>query len=467
MKAIKQGTVALMTLLSANVSSGGEFVKIRVNPEIEHQKIDGFGASGAWWAQTVGGWPEEEIDSIIGLLYGPKGAALSMYRFNVGAGGGEEIEDPWRRAETFETGSGTYDWKRDANAIRILRKIRGCGVNQYVFFANSPPTRLTRSGMASGGPGGGPNLKPGAEEEFAQYLLDVTEYWKEHLSLPSVTVSPINEPQWKWGGDGRGQEGCNYTPAGAAQLLRAVAAEIERRNSSILLEGPEAARWGHETPEYLDAVLDEEGLAPRLHRLAIHSYFSNREEKAATLDFLKKRGSYPPIAMTEWCEMKHGRDTGMESALTLARVIHEDLTLVNASSWAVWIAVSRYDYRDGLLYIDPDSRNVVPTKRLWVAGQFARYIRPDFVRIHASADPSSLLVTGFRSPENSEVVLVLINPEDDELSVQFDWSHPAAEFTLKDVQVTSGSADLSEVEQTGSPVTLQRKSVTTIRFARR
>ncbi len=30
-------------------------MKINVNPEIEYQTFEGFGASGAWWAQEVGG----------------------------------------------------------------------------------------------------------------------------------------------------------------------------------------------------------------------------------------------------------------------------------------------------------------------------------------------------------------------------------------------------------------------------
>ncbi len=467
MNDIAKGSIAVMLLFFPIASMGVESVKIRIQPEIEYQQIDGFGASGAWWAQHVGGWPEQEMDHIIRLLYGEEGAALSMYRFNIGAGGGREIEDPWRRTETFEAGAGTYDWERDANAIRVLRKIKGYGVNQYVFFANSPPARLTCSGMASGGMEGGPNLKPGAEDEFARYLVDITEYWKEKLSLANATVSPINEPQWKWGGDGRGQEGCHYTPMGAARLMRAVASEIERRKSSIHLEGPEVARWGHETLEYLGAILDEEGLAARLHRLAIHSYFSTRDEKAATVEFLEKRGAYPPIAVTEWCEMEHGRDTGMESALTMARVMHEDLTIANATSWQAWIAVSRYDYRDGLLYVDPETRNVVPTKRLWVAGQFARFITPNFVRIDATSDHSSVLVTGFRSPEKDEIVLVVINPEDEKRSVHYDWSPHAGGFTLKDVHVTSPGAELAEVMHTEGPVTLHKKSVTTIRLVRR
>lgn len=459
-----QGMMTAWLALSAGAALAADAADIRIHPETEHQTIDGFGASGAWWAQKVGGWPDREVDHIIDLLYGKEGAALTIYRYNIGAGNDPHIEDPWRRTETFETEAGSYDWGRDSNAIRVLRKVRDRGVEQFVFFANSPPARLTQSGMVSGGVEGGPNLKDGAEADFARYLLDITEHWQGELALPDVTVSPLNEPQWRWGGDGRGQEGCHYTPHGAARLLRATAAEIESRVSPVHLEGPEVARWGHETPEYLDAVLDEEGLASRLHRLAIHSYFSNRDEKAATKAHLDRRGAYPPIAVTEWCEMAHGRDVGMESALTLARVIHEDLTLANAASWQAWIALSRYDYRDGLIYIDHETREVIPTKRLWVAAQFARFVRPGFVRIDARADDPTLLVTAFRSPAKDEVVLVVINPGQEERLLRPLRDDGTAAATLKDIHVTSSAADLAPVEPPEGPLRVGPESVTTIRL---
>ena len=48
----------------------------------------------------------------------------------------------------------------------------------------------------------------------------------------------------------------------------------------------------------------------------------------------------------------NGRDLGMETALFVANVIHADLTIANASAWQWWLAVSPYDFKDGLVYID-------------------------------------------------------------------------------------------------------------------
>src|SRR6185369_10937752 len=52
-----------------------------------------------------------------------------------------------------------------------------------------------------------------------------------------------------------------------------------------------------------------------------------------------------------------GRDKGMDAALYLARVIHMDLVYGQAAAWQWWLAVSPYDYKDGLIYIDKEKKD--------------------------------------------------------------------------------------------------------------
>ncbi len=35
-------------------------LKLNINEEKRYQTIEGFGASGAWWAQIVGNWTHED-----------------------------------------------------------------------------------------------------------------------------------------------------------------------------------------------------------------------------------------------------------------------------------------------------------------------------------------------------------------------------------------------------------------------
>jgi len=149
-------------------------IQVRVDLETERQVIDGFGASGAWWAQDVGGWEEQKRTRIADLLFDDeKGIGLSIYRYNIGGGDGENIQDIWRRTFTVETAPGKYDLSLDANALWILRAARDRGVDNFVAFVNSPPARMTISGLTTGEKDGKSNLNPEMYDDFAQYLLDI------------------------------------------------------------------------------------------------------------------------------------------------------------------------------------------------------------------------------------------------------------------------------------------------------
>ncbi len=52
-----------------------------IDPTETHQTITGWGASGVWYGQVVGQWPQAQRDQILDLLYGPDGARLTIYRY--------------------------------------------------------------------------------------------------------------------------------------------------------------------------------------------------------------------------------------------------------------------------------------------------------------------------------------------------------------------------------------------------
>ncbi|MGB2862316.1 MAG: glycoside hydrolase, partial [Sedimentisphaerales bacterium] len=84
--------IAVMIWLGwLQVLCSAEKIVLQLKPGEVRQEIDGFGASGAWWAQIIGGWEESKRQEIVELLFGKKGIGLSIYRYNVGAGSGEEI----------------------------------------------------------------------------------------------------------------------------------------------------------------------------------------------------------------------------------------------------------------------------------------------------------------------------------------------------------------------------------------
>jgi hypothetical protein len=96
----------------------------------------------------------------------------------------------------------------------------------------------------------------------------------------------------------------------------------------------------------------------------------------------------------------------MDIALYMSKVIHNDLTVANVTSWNYWVAmdVSRWGQKNRFLLIsltpkgwagDKESVDNLEeegsfnaTATLWVLGNYSRFIRPDYQRISVTLNES-------------------------------------------------------------------------------
>ncbi len=407
------------------------------------QAIEGFGASGCWWAQSLGSWEAEALEPVLDLLYSSsKGIGLTQYRHTIGGGTGMEIADPWRRSECYEVSPNRYDWTRDAAARRVLRGVCERGINELVLFSNSPPARLTRSGYASGALNGSSNLPPEHAGMFARFLANVLERLRDE-GFPVTHVSPVNEPYWDWQ-PSKGQEGCHYEPDECVHVVRAVLEVLEAEGSEVHLSAIDAHDWGS-AHRYADALMRDPYVAERLEHFAVHSYWSDAAAKAAFAAHAAEHYPHLSLWMSEWTEMETGQDTGMDSALCLASTVHDDLTLGLVTSWQYWIAVSKYNFRDGLLYADEASQSVTETKRLWTLGNYSRFIAPGSRRVALSGGDAPLKASAFLDADGKKLTVVCINESDAPVQARFELPNLASVMRRYE---TSDSHSLGLVEET-------------------
>ena len=453
-------------------------LEITVDENTVYQTIESFGASGAWWSQDVGGWTSltkdgiELREQIAKLFFDPtEGIGLSAYRYNIGAGSAESgsesgITDPWRRAESFETEPGVYDWTKDENAVWFLTKAKDMGVSELVFFCNSPLVRLTKNGKAYGNEAEGTptsNLSEENYEAFANYVLDITEHFISE-GYPVKYVPPVNEPQWDWTG---GQEGCHYEPDEMVKFLNVFLDVMEARNiEGLELSAPELGEWGNTSYPYYEAILKDERLSGYLNSLDIHSYWSDMAAKTSFQKWLAQKTSKEfSLKTSEWCEMVNGMDLSMDSAINLAMEINTDLTTLNVTSWQYWIAASCYSYRDGLIYVNTPGQGMTVAKRLWAMGNFSRFIRPGYMRIECSSDSSDIYLSAYKGKDDKgkeRVVLVLINPKDMEYKISTQnfskWANGSMYITDKEHELEK----TEEFKSSDKEIVIPSKSVVTI-----
>ncbi|SFT84950.1 O-Glycosyl hydrolase [Algoriphagus locisalis] len=482
-----------------------EIVTINALKNETYQSIEHFGASDAWSGQFVGLWPDQKKNGIAELLFSkendtdgnPKGIGLSMWRFNVGAGSaqqGEEsgIRDEWRRAESFLEADGTYNWDRQAGQVWFARAAQEFGVGKLLIFPNSPPVTMTKTGKAYAN-NGQSNLAEENFQAFGEYLTQVI-MGLQQKGLKVDYVSPVNEPQWDWS-DG-GQEGTPFWNNEISGIVKALDKALSDENLTTKIDVAEAGKIN-----YLYEQADKEGRGNQVAdffqpessnyignltqispTVSAHSYFTTspfesavnqRERVAAAVSSVQGLSYW----MSEYCILGdnggeingNGRDLGIDPALYIARVIHNDLTVSNASAWHWWLAISPYDYKDGLVYIDKQKEdgNYYESKMLWALGNYSRFVKPGYQRIGVEVNQKKLqnpefLVSAYQADTKEEIVYVVVNSGIKDLRVDLTVDGQAP--SINDHYVTSKDSSLESfgAETSAKGVLIPARSIVTV-----
>ncbi len=457
--------------------------QLNVSYDHTHQRIDGFGASDAWSIDPIiNKWElegkQDHIEALADQLFSiESGIGLSAWRFNIGAGSAEQgeesaIPDPMRRVQLLLPKAGSeIDQSRQRGQIRLLREAHERGVENLVAFVNSPPHWLTKNGMTHPGDGvqaGSSNLDMSRADEFSVFLITVLEYLRgASVGVPVNFISPVNEPSWHW--QGQSQEGNRYNneelkivymslyaalvKAGLEHDVEIDGAEVPELRAALnddyhtRFDGSIFTGGMNETPHgvyknYIDALLGDPEIREVLgNKLSMHSYWSSASSDRLGLlrDLLAQNlATVSPQArlwMSEFCILGDPGDirkfggpgydvNDMELALHTARVIHRDMTHLNVAAWFWWLAVTPYDYKDGLLKIDPslEADTLRESKLMWALGNFSRFIRPGFYRLEMPGvdDLTGVMASAYKDPENSRLVVVVINAGATDEPLQFN-----------------------------------------------
>ncbi len=496
-KYFQTGILLLCVALSAMAQEVP--LQVLINPAKTYQTIEHFGASDAWACQFVGNWPVAKKNAIAELLFSqnnnkkgqPQGIGLSLWRFNIGAGSAEKgkesgIKDEWRRAESFMNEDGSYNWQKQAGQLWFLEAAKKHKVDRFLAFTNSPPVQFT-SNQKAFATAGKPNLAPEQYPNFARFLTEVIRGVKNKTGITFDFISPVNEPQWDWS-DG-GQEGTPFDNQHIADITKHLSVELQKAQLPTQISIAEAGQLDYllnpfnkpargnqiqaffqaDSPWYL-------GNLPNLSKnIGGHSYFTTspyadaaQKRVALAREVAKIQGLR--YWMTEYCILGdnageiegNGKDTGINAALYVAKTIHNDLVNGQATAWHWWTAISAYQYKDGLIYVDKNKTDGVfeDSKILWALGNFSRFIRPGAERISIEMKSESpYLVSAYKDSQRKQIIVVCINSTNEKSKFQFSGfktNKKAMGYT------TSESEKLSPSVVKNTTVELPARSVTTL-----
>lgn len=501
---------------------------LKVYSTQELQTMDGFGASDAWRCQMVGKyWSEDKKNEIADMLFSrevdengnPKGIGLSIWRFYIGAGSmeqgaGSDIYDEWRRAECFQASDGTYNWQKQEGQRWFLQAAKKRGVEKYLAFTISPPVHMTINGKAFSSQKQKMNIKEGMMTDYADFLVDCIENLQKNEGVTFNYLSPANEPQWDWlaGSNGKAsQEGTPATNQELYQLTALLGERIRSRGLSTKIALGEAAainylygKVGNDSRDnQVDAFwnpsssLNIASLPNVENVITGHSYFSvwpiaSQIQHRQSLNTKIKQYSGLKYWQTEYCILENPgeseipggggnqRDLGMKTAIFVARIIHNDIVVSNASSWQWWTALTRADYKDGLVYLDDGTNNGGQTpnyckndgyarasKLMWALGNYSFFVRPGMVRIqieNQNPEPAStdVMISAYKDNSTRKLVIVAVNAGDKERTYKLDLDKQIKNNKLTPY-ITSASSNLKKgTEVSADNIVIPAQSVITL-----
>ena len=113
--------------------------------------------------------------------------------------------------------------------------------------------------------------------------------------------------------------------------------------------------------------------------------------------------------------------------ITINEKPDEDIAVGGVTSWQWWTAISRGDYKDGLIHVDDGASNgagnadyckndgyIRDSKTLWALGNFSFFVKPGMVRVQIpsidnTTELNNVMVTAYKDVANKKLVVVAVN----------------------------------------------------------
>jgi glucuronoarabinoxylan endo-1,4-beta-xylanase len=319
---------------------------VTINPNSTYQTIRGFGGfNGAGWINDL---TPAQVDSAFGTGTGQIG--LSVMRMRI---------DP-----------SSSKWLTQVATAKLAK---AKGVTLFATPWTPPAYMKTNNNLISG------RLDPYHYWGYTTHLLDFATYMESN-GAKLYAISVQNEPDWD-----PDYEGCQWN---ATEFINYLSTQGSRFGS-LKVMAPESLNF---RKALADPILNNANAAAQFDIVAGHLY------GVSPSDYPLARSKGKELWMTE-----HFTDNAdannWTGAMPVALELHKSM-IANYSAYVWWYIRRSY----GLLTEDG---NV--SKRGFIMSQYAKYIRPGYIRIAATEQPySDVYVTAYKN-SSGKIVVVATN----------------------------------------------------------
>ncbi|MEU8021248.1 cellulose binding domain-containing protein [Micromonospora haikouensis] len=408
---------------------------------------------------TVGAVP---VAAAAGTLLGATGASAAPATINVSAqrqtikGYGAMAHAAWigdltasQRETAFGTGEGrlgfsilripvgesSADFGRDlATAKRAVE----LGVTVFASPWNPPASMIET--FTRGSQTNAKRLRYSSYAAYAQHLNDFTTYMRNN-GVPLYSISVQNEPDyahdWTW-----------WTTTEMVKFLKENAGSISTR-----VMAPESFQY---VKSMSDPILNDAAALANVDIIGAHLYGTSYSNFPYPL--FKQKGAGKELWMTEVYYPNSNANSGdaWPEALDVGEHIHRAMVDAEFQAYVWWYLRRSYG---------PMREDGQISKRGAMMAHFARFVRPGYTRIDATANPASnVYVSAYRGGDT--VVIVAVNKNTSSVSQQFTLSGATASGSvsnwLTDASRTVAPQNALTMSNGSLTVTLPARSIMTL-----
>ncbi|MFI7013709.1 RICIN domain-containing protein [Streptomyces sp. NPDC050164] len=501
--ALGAGLLTVPPAAAAAAEPSGSAVTVRIDPSYRQQEFEGWGTSLVWFANITGRYPEPIRQKLADMLFGEDGLRLNIARYNIGGGNAPDVRKDYMKVGATMDGfwkapEGTtredtdwwnpdnpdhWDWSADPGQRWWVDRVKK-KVTRWEAFSNSPPWFQTVSGYVSGGfDANTDQIRADRVDDFATYLVKVTEQLEKKHRIKFDTVAPLNEPNTNYWGTrigpdgqptGGRQEGAHAGPELQQKVVLALHRALERSRTRATISAMDETNPSTFVRNW--NAYDSSARAA-VDQLNVHTYGTGMRTSARD----SAKAADKPFWMSEvegtWGT---GTDfTGIEPGLGIATRVVEDIRELEPSAWVLWQSVedsipqAQAGKNWGSIHIPfnctaKDTLETCPIKantKFHTLRNFTHHIRPGDHFVKAD-DPSS--VAAVRKSGRGATV-VHVNSGTTPRAVTLDLSRfqrVAPGATVTPVVTSTGGALVRgtpvKVKDDSATVTVPAKSVTTL-----
>jgi len=373
-----------------------------------YQTIRGFGGSTAWMPELS----TAQANTLFGNGSGQLGLSILRVRIDPG---------------------GTANW---ATELGNAQEAQALGASVIATPWTPPAAMKSNSSTIMG------SLNTASYGSYATYLESFVTYMSGG-GVNLYGISMQNEPDANVS-----YESCVWT---GAQMDTWVANNAPVLTTKLIM--PESESFD---TSFSDPALNDANAVGNIGIIAGHIYGTSPSYYANAVSKGKE------VWMTEHYLTPAGAQPAIADGLAAAEEIHNSLTTAEYNAY-FWWWVADWNPGTGVTNYGLIDANSSPTYYGYALAQFARFVRPGYVRVNATANPAAGVYVSAYSG-SGHAVIVAINSNTSSTPVQFTIQN-ATVTTLTPYQTTSsgGLAALSPISVSSNSFTtsLPAQSITT------